>query len=103
MCASLVMDTKGFYAKFPEVLEVPVRGDNHQMGIHWLFGNLCNCLDYRETIRYIWNEDPIHNIKMKPICTAIVYHFNLLVQYAEICREHRRSDNNTHGCLFYFN
>ncbi|MPN50139.1 hypothetical protein SDC9_197765 [bioreactor metagenome] len=62
--ASFIVHTQILYSQIFEILKISVWIYDHKMSIQWLFGSLGYSLDYRKTIRDVWYENTIHDIKV---------------------------------------
>lgn len=78
------MNGQDIGACIPEIREVAVRVDDHQVNIERFLSMLADGLDHGHAERDIGNEDAIHDIEVEPVGLAAVDHIDVTLQVSEV-------------------
>ena len=77
-----------------EILEVGVRGFDHQMNVHREVGGFIHRINYEGADGDVRDESAVHNVNVNPICTCFFHSSNILGKTSEVRREDRWGDES---------
>jgi len=87
MGARLVVDGDDVGTGITEIVDIAAGVHNHQMDVEGFAGMFFDMFDNGLTETDIGHENAVHDIHMQPVALALVEHFDVALQIAEIGRE----------------